>query len=138
MDLYSKYKPVQSGKAKLDSDLLNLIKYFISSSCALKSLTNPYLRKAMKFPLPCELTFRQKILPNLRKDLEEIFEHILNKSFCASLIPDNWSDQSMTSYMGIAIFSIDLNYERDVFVIGMKEVYGKHNSEKPKETIDDF
>ena len=44
----------------------------------------------------------------------------------------------MTSYMGIAVFSIDLNYERDVFVIGMKEVYGKHNSEKLKETIEDF
>ena len=44
----------------------------------------------------------------------------------------------MTSYMGIAVFSIDLNYERDVFVIGMKEVYGKHNAEKLNETIEDI
>ncbi|RNA42205.1 hypothetical protein BpHYR1_049629 [Brachionus plicatilis] len=52
-------------KWNLDENLTNLAKYFLTSSKTINELSNPYLRKMLKFKISSEDTFKTNVLPEL-------------------------------------------------------------------------
>ena len=74
----------------LSSDMLLMIKLFVSSNQALVSLSNTHLRKLLhpKIKLPSPFTFRNAILPETMEHLYILIGSKLDKSLCVCLIID--------------------------------------------------
>ncbi|CAF1133485.1 unnamed protein product [Brachionus calyciflorus] len=116
--------------------MLLLVKYFLSSNAAIKELENPYLRKLLKFDLPCPYTFNRRILPRVQDILKQSLINELKKSESFCLIIDLWSNKSCQQFLAVAASMIFKNFNKSIRVIGMNSTSGVCYDEKIKECIE--
>ena len=101
----------------------------------MQELQNKYLNQALKIELPSPKTFRYKILPKVKDSLEIFLDSKLKNASAITIICDNWSDNSMRSYLALAVFSVDKLFLKIFFILGIEEVKGKHGAENLQEAI---
>ncbi len=99
---YIKATSKQSQESYLSEDKLNLIKFFITSNTALSQLKNIHLRSLIKkeISMPSFFTFRYKYINEVLDILHDKIELKCQDSSFITLIPDGWTDQSNTEYLG--------------------------------------
>lgn len=85
----------------LSPNMLNLIKYVVSSNSSISELENEHLRKLImqNLKVPSTFTFRYNILPQVLEQLKKKIEEKLRKAEYVTLIPDGWSSNSI-EYFG--------------------------------------
>ena len=116
----------------IDQNILNLVKYFISSNSSLTELKNPYLISLLKqagIKIPCDKTFKITILPEVVKLVMDAINKKLDQSLIISLIVDMWSDPQMTSFMGLACMITTNESARECFVLGLEEMHDSPTAE---------
>lgn len=124
------------SSADINSNMLLLIKYFLSSNTAVKELENPFLRKLLKFNLPTPYTFNRKILPQVKYTLKQSLIEQLKRSKSICLIIDLWSNNSNQQFLAVAASIIFNNFHKSIRIIGMIPTNGESNSEKIKECVE--
>lgn len=77
----------------------------------------------MKTKLPCSDTFKQRILPALMDQLERNISVRLNLCLCLSLVVDIWTNQDCDSFISLAAFTINKDFNREFYVIGNLTFY---------------
>jgi len=121
---------------KLSSDMYSLLQYFNTSTVAQKELTNPYLRNILKIKLPCEMTFRNKTLPNALKLVKERLDEILSlKAEYIAVSTDIWTDKAIKDYIAITASAFIDGVKRN-FVISIMRMPGRHNAENIGEALE--
>ena len=121
-----------------DNSTLTLVKYFISSNASLVTLCNPHMLSLMKIDIPCEHTFIRTILPEIFANLEKGLESKLQDATCISLISDIWTTKGLIDFLAICISTSDLNFKREIIVLGMIQMPGRHAAENVKAAIEDL
>ena len=61
---------------------------------------------------------------------------LLKKATSICLITDIWTNKQMLDFMGVAAAFINDNCEREILVIGLKLMPGRHNAENVKKAIE--
>ena len=101
--LYLQEKDDDSEKV-LPELTLDFLKYFLTSKTAFDDLEHDSLLKCFKSELKLKnyRTFRYKLIPAIREELDFAIEKILQDSYSVVLIPDGWTGRfSNTEYLGL-------------------------------------
>ncbi|RNA37583.1 zinc finger BED domain-containing 1-like [Brachionus plicatilis] len=125
-------------KWNLDDNLTNLAKYFLTSSAAITEIANPFLRKMLKFDIPCEDTFKTNVLrvSELVEILHKSIQEMLKEAKSICLITDLWSNISAQQYLALAASMVFNNMKKNIRVIGMVQLNGTSNAEAIKNCIE--
>jgi hypothetical protein len=128
-----------SSKSKdcacLDEDMLLLIKYFISSNNSIVELKNKFFKKLMikaKMKTPDYRTFVNKLLPKVMDEIHKTILKKLRDATCISLITDIWTNKQLKDFIAVAANIINEKFEKQLLVIGISRMPGKHNAENVK------
>ncbi len=138
VDLLKRYDELNTkakAEAGLDDNMLDLIKYFISSNNSLTELKNKYFRRLMKkakIQSPDYRTFLNGFLPKLMQSLHEKILHKLTHAQSVSLIADIWTNNQMRDFIAVAASIIDEHFKKQVITIGFDRMTGSHCAENVK------
>ena len=123
-------------KREISDELLQVVKFFISSNTSMKQLENPELRACFQLKLPCQQTFVTTYMPQvLDKVYDEIGEQLAScDNVC--LVTDIWTNKTMLDFMGLVACTIDAVFQRQFIVIGMCLMPGNHCAENIKKSIE--
>jgi hypothetical protein len=86
--------------------------------------------------MPCDKTFKTTILPEVMEKVTNEINRKLNEAKTITLITDCWTNGQMTPFMGLAAMITDENLKKECFVLGIERMYGKHDAENIKKTIE--
>ena len=112
-----------------------MVKFFLTSNVAMQALENKYLRESLQFKLS-RYSFKKVILPNILIFLyQEISNKLINSRFI-TLITDIWTNKSMVDYLALGASIVNLDFEKELIVIGMIKMPGSHNAENIKSAIE--
>ena len=128
-------------KATIDDNMLDLIKYFISSNNSLTELKNKYFRRLMKkakIKSPDYRTFVNGFLPELMKSLHEKILSKLTHAQSIGLITDIWTNDQLRDFIAVAASVIDDNFKKDVIIIGFARMIGNHCAENVKTGVENI
>jgi hypothetical protein len=90
----------------LTADMLNVVKFFISTNLALRVLENEYLRRILRpsIELTGITTFRYTILPCVMEKLKTRIGEKCQNAASIVLIPDGWTSPLNREYLGFLLF----------------------------------
>jgi hypothetical protein len=129
-----KYRNVGKTKPIFSEDMLNLVKFFVSTNAALTAVTNPFLRELLssKIILPGPFSFRNQILPSITKELYQLINSKLDNALSVCLITDIWTNQVLADFIGLAAVFTNNCFEKEIIVIKMQRLNGDHTAEAIK------
>ena len=92
----------ESNLIGISETKLLLIKFFVTSNLALKQLENVYLRKCLKdeIKMPCIKTFKFTYLVEVFNKMKCLISEKCKEATYITLVPDGWSDDLNTHYLG--------------------------------------
>jgi len=104
-DSYVKRKHNVSSPFGISKTKSYLIKFFIPSNLALKQLENVYLRKCLKdeIKIPCIKTFKFSYLGEVFSKMRSLISEKCKEATYITLVPDGWSDDLNSHYLGIGL-----------------------------------
>jgi hypothetical protein len=114
---------------KIDTDTINLVKFFVKSNLSLNVFQSKEFRDIVKVKLTSKHSFRNNVLPLVLKKMREIINEKLQKAISVSLISDIWSNSSMHDFIALVASISYKNNQREHIVIGMEEMDGRHTAE---------
>ncbi|CAF1068143.1 unnamed protein product, partial [Brachionus calyciflorus] len=129
------------NKKKINVMTIKLVKYFIASNSAFAELDSPHFRDLFQlanFETPCSKSFSEKILPEVFNMVNKKIDNKLNKALSICLICDIWTNKQMMDFLGIACNLTNENFEKEVIIVGMIKMHGKHNAENINIAIEDL
>ncbi|CAF0840058.1 unnamed protein product [Brachionus calyciflorus] len=131
---FDKYS-VQKQSRKIDPKMFYLVKFFIKNAIAVQALEDHDFRQV--FPKTIgKYSFVQKVLPELINFMElEITRKLVDAEFVA-LIVDGWTSKLKKEYVVVGASLIQKDFKRDVFILGLTRLIGRHNAENMKLCIE--
>jgi hypothetical protein len=105
LDKFNNQNTKHKKKYVISSDMLMLIKYFITSYSALTELGNPHFRNLLanaKYDAPSGRTLKQVLDDSIDKVYAKI-EEKLNESIAICLITDIWTNKRNEDFIAILI-----------------------------------
>ena len=116
------------------------MKLFISASISISQLKNPFffeaLDKSIREKCRDYHTFRNKILPEVMKQLFNAIQLKLQNAEFVFLMTDLWSDFQNADFIALAAIVVDKHWDREFFVLDFKEMENKHTAENIKTEIE--
>jgi hypothetical protein len=113
------YKNSESVSDKtISQDVIDLVKYIVSSNTALAQLENEHFTNNVAKKVPSIRTFRHKFL---REVLDCVFTKIeskLNATFSICLIEDLWLNGIFRDYIGIGAQIVELDASKKAVILG--------------------
>jgi hypothetical protein len=135
---YALYTKNNDPNLIINDHQLNLIKYFISSNSALQELKNPNLISITipELKMPSEYVFRNTLLPEVMKNLRKCQENKLNNAETISLMTDLWTNRANSDFIAVAASCSNSCFDREIFIIDMVRMEGRHTAENIKKAIE--
>ena len=133
---YDAFNNLKKSSRKIDEDTLHLVKWFISSNSAIESLKNPDLRAILKPKIHSSKTFRESTIPAVIEKLEDAITEKLQDAIVITAIADIWTSPEMLDFLAVGVVLTTSTLEKEIFVIGMVRMTGRHNSENIKTAIE--
>ena len=114
-----------STEIMITEDMLDFVKFFISTYQSLSVLENDYLYRLLKPSLKVDgyFYFRNSFLPRVVQLLKGEITKLLRKSVAITLIPDIW-EHSREHFLGLGASIINLYYEKDLVILGVEPIEG--------------
>ena len=137
--LYNKSNTKCKVKNNLDSRMLNLVQYFISSNSALTELKNKFLINLLndaKIKLSNYYAFKNNLLPDVLEMMNQNITSKLESSLAISLIGDLWTNHKLADFVAVAVRCTYKSQETECFILDINEMVGKHSAENVKTAIE--
>jgi hypothetical protein len=114
-----------SSEKMITEDMLDFVKFFISSYQSMSVLENDYLYRLLKPSLKIDgyFYFRNSFLPRVVLLLKDEITKLLKKSVAITLIPDIW-EHNREHFLGLGASIINLYYEKDLAILGVEPIEG--------------
>ncbi|CAF0972744.1 unnamed protein product [Brachionus calyciflorus] len=116
---FDKYSATKIHSKKLDPKMYHLVKFFIRNALAVKALEDKDLRQ---------------VFPKLIGKYS--FVEILINAEYVVLIVDAWSSKCKKEFVVVSAATIKKDLNRDVFILGLERLIGRHNAENLKKCIE--
>ena len=101
---YYSYKKNKKSRGNflISEEQLNFIKFVISSNSALAVINDKFLRLCLKeeIEFPCTKTFKWSWLEEVTQKMFQIIDEKCDEAKYITIIPDCWSDNPNTHYLG--------------------------------------
>lgn len=141
LDSYRVYRGnSKSDEFELTEDILELVKYFITSNNSMIELENKHLQhicnKVLK--LPTIHSFKHNILPKVMALLHQIIEKKLQKAVFISTTTDIWTNKQMYDFIAVSANTISQDAAIASIVIGMIPMPGRHDAEHIKIAVEEI
>lgn len=124
----------------LTEDVLELVKYFITSNNSMIELENNYLQhicnKVLK--LPTVHSFQNNILPKVMSLLHQIIEKKLQKAVFVSTTTDIWTNKQMFDFIAVSANTVSQDAAISSIVIGMIPMPGRHDADNIKIAVEEI
>lgn len=137
------YKIHRAGKSdefELTEDVLELVKYFITSNSSIIELENKHLKhicnKVLK--LPTIHSFNKNILPEVMHLLHRIIEKKLQQAVFISTTTDIWTNKQMFDFIAVSANTISQEAAISSIIIGMTPMPGRHDAEHIKIAVEEI
>ena len=130
-----------NNKISISTDVIRIVRYFITSNSAASEFDNPSFKDLLKnssLPKFCSKTFSEVILKAVFTKVQAEIEILLQNAESVCLISDIWSSKQMLDFMGVAVNLIYDNFERETIVIGLDLMPGIHNAENIKIALENI
>jgi hypothetical protein len=101
-----------------------LAKFFITANIPIKACQNKYLR-AHSGDAVGKYALQQTILPKLKNELHEKIEAKLNAASYVTLV----TDTANVPYLGLGVATVDENFKRETFILGIQKMQLPQNAE---------
>jgi hypothetical protein len=134
-DLFKKRDGNKSISFEICQKKLDLIRFFIRSNVAMKSLKNRFLRALLPFHMTYN-TFCNSLIPCVVKKIHDKLDAELRGAHFVHLITDCWSSYLSISFLALGAVVVKEDFTRVTRIIGMVRVTGSQNAEALKEAIE--
>ncbi|CAF1137446.1 unnamed protein product [Brachionus calyciflorus] len=127
------------NRLKIDDFTIKLVKFFIGSNSSLNQFDSIYFKdlfSSQKIDIPCSKTFCEKTLPAVYESVNNEIEKKLKRAASICLVSDIWTNKPILDFLGLAANIVYDNFEKEILVIGMVRMSGRHNAENIKQAIE--
>ena len=121
----------------ISSDVMNLIKFVITSNSALNVMNNDYFFKVSKV-CPSYREFRHNLLPAVFKKLNMQIQMILDSAMYVVLLTDLWTDPYQRDFIALVAIVINVDSSSKVMTMAMKRCTEGHTGEYLRTVIEDM
>ena len=114
-----------SSEKMITEDMLDFVKFFISTYQSMSVLENDYLYRLLKPSLKIDgyFYFRNSFWLRVFLLLKDEITKLLKKSVAITLIPDIW-EHNREHFLGLGASIINLYYEKDLAILGVEPIEG--------------
>lgn len=84
-------------------------------------------------------TFSDRLIPCVLDALYKEFDNLMDQAYAITLIPDEWTQAFVSrEYLGLVAMLINEHFEKELIVIGLKELPRGHSAEEIRDAILDI